>query len=127
MTVQFLFWVIVAVFVAACVICLQVGYRLGLEDRESRPDKYDRFWPDLDQEPDLEPDRFELAVSAFIESEPVHERLADTGELQRLYERPYPMTERLRSTGELRALAYNGDMGAIAAQVDEWKKEIDTA
>jgi hypothetical protein len=76
---------------------------------------------------------FDAAISAWLAEEdaPGRERLASTGELARLYERPYPVYPSgppLSDTGELQALAntaYAGDMTALASLVEAWKKEID--
>jgi hypothetical protein len=76
---------------------------------------------------------FDAAISAWLAGgdAPGRERLASTGELARLYERPYPVYPSgppLSSTAELQALAntaYAGDMTALAALVEAWKKEID--
>jgi hypothetical protein len=66
------------------------------------------------------------ATEAIVERE--HERLATTGEMRKLYERPCPVAPapgQLRTTGELRALAYAGETETIAAIVDAWKNDID--
>ncbi len=67
-----------------------------------------------------EPDIFDRAIQAWLaDSEPpAAERLADTGELQRLYGHPYPVGH--ADTGELRALAYDGDIDAIRRRADDF-------
>jgi hypothetical protein len=58
-------------------------------------------------------DPFDWAETrALVDRE--RERLASTGELRALYEKPYPPA-RLADTGELRALAYDGDTAALEA------------
>jgi hypothetical protein len=73
---------------------------------------------------------FDAAISAWLAGgdAPGRERLASTGELARLYERPYPPYPWPAAIGELQALAntaYAGDMTALASLVEAWKKEID--
>jgi len=139
MTIQFLFWAVIAVFAVSIVGCLHIGYQCGRIDSEPprRP-------PLEGEHPYPEGDAFEAAIQAWLaEGEtPERERLADTGELARLYEKPYPRpvtpgwqagqrltrpSSRSMTTGELRALAYNGDMTTINQAVAKHKKEIDQA
>ena len=127
MTIEFLFWVICAVFMGSCAACLTIGYHCGRSDYPPprRPGP-------AGEHPYPEGDLFDRAIAEWLaEDQPEHdwgtrpliperERLADTGELRRLYERPYPTT-----AGELRALALNGRADDLAAQVADYKKEID--
>jgi hypothetical protein len=59
------------------------------------------------------------ATEAIVDAE--RERLASTGELRRLYQRPCPPA--VSETGELRALAEAGDADTIRAIVDAWKTD----
>ena len=119
--IAFLFWVTVAMFVGGCCLCLHIGYRFGLEDREPRYAPYrqmaDLFEPEPGPAvPDDEWDRIVDGITA----EGRERMLRDTGELAKLYGRPYPGDEGgvlfgPFDTGELRQLAYAGDLAALEA------------
>ena len=115
--IAFLFWVTVAMFVGGCCLCLHIGYRFGLEDRADRQPRYapyrqmaDLFEPEPG--PAVPDDEWDRIVDS-ITDEGRERMLKDTGELAKLYGRPYP--GELTGTGELRQLAYAGDLAALEA------------
>jgi hypothetical protein len=85
MIVEFIFWVIVAVFTGSCAACLMIGYHLGRQDRDLNPPPapHALVWPEEDT--DLEDDKFAAQLSAWLDedasAEFARERLASTGEL----------------------------------------------
>jgi hypothetical protein len=118
-------FILMAVYIGSCCLVAAIFYHLGREDGHEQALPLPMLPPaDYLAEPDLEPDAFDLALRSFIAGEPRHglERLASTGELRALYQRPYPG---LASTGELRALALAGDADEIAAQTDAWKATLE--
>ena len=122
MIITTLFVVFAAVFLGSCALCLHIGYHFGRQDRDLNPPPAGEHpYPEQDA-PDLAPDAWDRWLEETVSAK----RLADTGELQRLYERPYPVAT-LSTTGELRALAFAGDLTELAAQTAAWKKEIDNA
>jgi hypothetical protein len=112
--IAFLFWVVVAMFVGGCCLCLHIGYRFGLEDRQphrlARPAHVEPGTPLADIYPDLAvPDDYwdSMVWDRLVEQTTTEARermLRDTGELTAL-----------TATGELRQLAYAGDLAALAA------------
>jgi hypothetical protein len=139
MTVQFLFWVIVAMFIGSNCLSLHIGHHFGREDRpEPRHAKpaTEPYYPPgtrLDEiYPELEADRFDLAVAAFIEADAARlERLATDTDRGGVLFGPFDAGTlpawpgQVSDTGELRALAYAGEHEEIAAHVADYKKEID--
>ena len=109
--IQFIFWVVVAMFVGGCCLCLHIGYRFGLEDREPRYAPYRQMAalfeaPDPDQ-PDPDDEWDSMAWDRLVEqttAEAKERMLRDTSEITAL-----------TGTGELRQLAYAGDLAALEA------------
>jgi hypothetical protein len=67
----------------------------------------------------MPPDPFDwMATQAIIDRD--RERIASTGELRALYQRPYPG---LSDTCELRALAEAGDLAGIDGILSRWASE----
>ena len=126
--IQLLFWAVIAAFIGGCVVCLQLGYHWGRQDHPApQPAGTDPYAEDTEAERDRWAEQLEMWLAEDAAAEPVPlERLVSTGELRQLYERPYPVA-RLAGTGELQVLALNGEHEEIAAQVAEFKKEVDQA
>jgi len=113
--IQFLFWVVVAMFVGGCCLCLHIGYRFGLEDRADRA-AHQPWYPPGTPLTEIFPDLADAEWDRLLEqtrAEGKERMLRDTGELAKLYGRPYP--GELTGTGELRQLAYAGDLAALEA------------
>jgi hypothetical protein len=68
----------------------------------------------------LPADPFDWAATEAI-AELERERLATTGELRALYERPYP--GQVSDTDQLRALALEGDADTITGIIETWKAD----
>jgi hypothetical protein len=68
----------------------------------------------------LPADPFSWAATEAI-AELERERLATTGELRALYERPYP--GQVSDTDQLRALALEGDADTITGIIETWKAD----
>ena len=120
--IAFLFWVTVAMFVGGCCLCLHIGYRFGLEDREPRYAPYRQMAamfeePDPDQ-PDPGDEWDSMVWDRLVEqttAEAKERMLRDTGELHRLSDDGGVLFGPFTDTGELRQLAYAGDLAALEA------------
>jgi hypothetical protein len=107
MIVDVVFWVVIAGICGGWFLAYRFGYHAGREDAElgqSFPAVPPAEYMDV---PDLEPDSWDRWLQETVTAAP--ERLADTGELARLYT-PGP------TTGELRLLSEGGAMDAIRAE-----------
>jgi hypothetical protein len=122
MILEFLFWVFIAAFIGVFVLGLCIGQYFGRQDRDlGRLPAGEHPYPEQDA-PDPAPDAWDRWLEETVSAK----RLADTGELQRLYSKPYPLT-RVAGTMDLAAMAERGDLAELAAQVAAHKKEIDQA
>jgi hypothetical protein len=128
----FLFLVFAAVFTGSCALCLHIGYRFGLEDREpARPAVPDPFAEDTSLERDRWAEQLEvwLAEDAAAEPAPIERLVAAAGQVGERTDTAgllHPH-KHLADTGELRALALAGEAEEIAVQTAAYKKEIDAA
>jgi hypothetical protein len=111
----------VVIMIAVCIIglaCWAVEALFVHLDRQDQAEagrvysaRHDRAVP-RQRDPDWD------AIAAIIEED--KERIATTGELRRLYQRPYPG---LSDTAELRALAEAGDVDGIDGILTRWAAE----
>jgi hypothetical protein len=118
---------IILLLFIAIVIAIIAGFGIAIEHMGRRAQRIadahaDRYEPRHDRtDPRTTPlDPFSWAATeAIVDGE--RERLATTGELRELYQRPYPGG--LSETGELRALAEAGDLGGVQDILGRWAAE----
>jgi hypothetical protein len=119
----------VIILAAAIGIVIIIGYafealcRAGERAIERECAKYARYEDARPRRRIGGPDDFDRWLMD-LEEERLHRernRLATTGELRKMYERPYP--GELSDTGELRALAEAGDLGGVREILGRWAAE----